>query len=1080
MKTTFLSARVRILTLLFLVGAIVFAGSLSKNFSSSAQKLEKGEGDLAPEAGTYSGRVFKDYNGNGVYDTAGGATNPAVDVGVGGVTVTLYNAVGAASGTANTASDGIFSITSTGTGPYRVEYTNLPTGFLPSVRSTDSVGAGTTTNAGSTVQFVNNGGVSNLNLAINVPNDYCQSNPLLCTAIFRPGNQSGTRSTSVAVPYNSPTVNSNLANESQTGTVYGTAYHRLSRTIFQAAYMKRHSGFGPLGTGGIYKIAMSSGSPVFAPYVDLQTIGLSTGTDPRVTAGYVLPATGSTPHWDHAAYTEVGKRAIGDLDYDEGRNILWFINLNDRRLHGIRNVNPNVTPVNADLVRDPSNNLGFSVNTSTPVTCTNGVLRPFGIKVHRGLVYVGAVCTGENAGAVAANLIAYVFSMNPSNPSAGFTEVLNFPLNYTRTASSFGGGSDTPWQPWQTSDSNRAIGGDDLSQPIVSDLEFDNDGSLIMAVKDRWGDQYAASQYRPDTAQSNTTLISEIYAFGDTLRFCSNGTAFVNPGATGCANNARPGGETAGSSQGPGGGEFYVGDWGPDSPNSFRETSHGALAFFPGSPEVVSTSLDPNNYYSNGLKWLSNTSGDRTRAYNVFVGSSMNTTNDFNKGNGLGDVELLCDSAPIEVGNRLWIDTDNDGVQDPTESVAPNVPVQLWADTDTNGTVDAQVGATTSNSNGHYIFGGASNANMLTYTCGTTTGTADVRVNASSDDAEQQTTGGTVVLNGTDLDFFGETNGGGTAYSNLGVRFNGLNIPQGATITSASIEFTANNSTTVSAGTPAITIQGENADNAATFTVAANNISGRTWLSGQDVLWNPGGWTQNSTTNASTPSLVNIVQSIVNRGAWASGNSMAFRFTGTSTAAIYREAESWDDNPAAAPRLVVTYTANATCNRRVEPNTAYQVRIPSSAFNIGQPLGGYVYTRNDVDSGPNSDARDSDGTFSGGHVVKNFTTGGSGDNNHTYDFGFLLAPTAANVSVEGRVLLSAGNGIRNATVVLTEADGTQHVTRTGSFGFYRFTDIEAGQAVVVSISSKRFVFNPSSRVVNVTDNIADLDFIAQE
>jgi hypothetical protein len=92
----------------------------------------------------------------------------------------------------------------------------------------------------------------------------------------------------------------------------------------------------------------------------------------------------------------------------------------------------------------------------------------------------------------------------------------------------------------------------------------------------------------------------------------------------------------------------------------------------------------------------------------------------------------------------------------------------------------------------------------------------------------------------------------------------------------------------------------------------------------------------------------------------------------------------------------------------------------------------------------------------------------------------FLPPTAANVSVDGRVMLEAGNGVRNATVILTEANGTQRTAVTGSFGYYRFDEIEAGQTVVVSIRSKRFTFNPSSRIVSLTDSVADLDFIAQE
>ena len=646
-------------------------------------------------AGTIAGRVFQDYNGNGTFDTVGTVALPAIDAGVQNVTVTAYDSNGAAQGSAVTAATGIYSITATGTGPYRIEFTNLPANYQPSARSTDSVTGGTTTNAGSTVQFVANGNTADVNLAINVPEDYCQNNPSLCTSIARPGNQTQTLSTTVSFPYEAPTANTTLANESQTGAVYGVAYQRTTKTVFQSAYMKRHAGFGSLGTGGIYKVDLSSGSPVFGTYVNVQSIGLNTGTDPRVTAGYTLPATGATKDWDYAAYTEVGKRSIGDMDYDAGRNTLWFINLNDRRLHGIKNVNPAVTPVNADLVRDSSNALGYSVNTPTPITCTNGVLRPFGLKIYRGLVYVGAVCTGESAGATAANLTAYVFSINPDAATPAFTQVITYPLNYSRTKMAYGNSS--PWQPWINSDSNRAFTVGGLSQPMVGDIEFDKDGSLILGLRDRFGDQYAVGQYLPDSTRPTAVTTGEIYGFGDILRFCNSGGTLLNPATAGCANNPRPVSENVenlGSSQGPGGGEFYGGDWGPTDADQFAENMHGALAFLPGSNRVVGTALDPNQFYDNGMIYLSNTDGSKLASYQVYAGSNLSSTNDFNKGNGLGDLELLCDSAPIEIGNRVWRDTNGNGVQDPGEAGISGVTVRLYnaantliatAVTDTNG-----------------------------------------------------------------------------------------------------------------------------------------------------------------------------------------------------------------------------------------------------------------------------------------------------------------------------------------------------------------------------------------------------------
>ena len=40
----------------------------------------------------------------------------------------------------------------------------------------------------------------------------------------------------------------------------------------------------------------------------------------------------------------------------------------------------------------------------------------------------------------------------------------------------------------------------------------------------------------------------------------------------------------------------------------------------------------------------------------------------FLKVNGMSDIEALCDQAPIQIGNRVWIDSDFDGIQDPGET----------------------------------------------------------------------------------------------------------------------------------------------------------------------------------------------------------------------------------------------------------------------------------------------------------------------------------------------------------------------------------------------------------------------------
>jgi hypothetical protein len=94
------------------------------------------------------------------------------------------------------------------------------------------------------------------------------------------------------------------------------------------------------------------------------------------------------------------------------------------------------------------------------------------------------------------------------------------------------------------------------------------------------------------------------------------------------------------------------------------------------------------------------------------------------------------------------------------------------------------------------------------------------------------------------------------------------------------------------------------------------------------------------------------------------------------------------------------------------------------------------------------------------------------------NFGISLAPSAANVSVSGRVLTADGRGIRNTVVILTDPKGVSRTVTTSTFGYYRFDEVPSGETYVLSVSSKRYQFE--SRIVAVQDEIANLDFIAQE
>ncbi|MEZ5426257.1 MAG: choice-of-anchor Q domain-containing protein [Pyrinomonadaceae bacterium] len=104
-------------------------------------------------------------------------------------------------------------------------------------------------------------------------------------------------------------------------------------------------------------------------------------------------------------------------------------------------------------------------------------------------------------------------------------------------------------------------------------------------------------------------------------------------------------------------------------------------------------------------------------------------------------------------------------------------------------------------------------------------------------------------------------------------------------------------------------------------------------------------------------------------------------------------------------------------------------------------------------------------------------TASDGTNSNITDYALnILAPTAAGISVSGRVLTNSGRGIFNAVVTLTEQTGARRMVRTNQFGYFNFVEIGAGQTIVLSVSSKQYHF--VDQVLFVSEDAKGLDFIA--
>jgi hypothetical protein len=176
-----------------------------------------------------------------------------------------------------------------------------------------------------------------------------------------------------------------------------------------------------------------------------------------------------------------------------------------------------------------------------------------------------------------------------------------------------------------------------------------------------------------------------------------------------------------------------------------------------------------------------------------------------------------------------------------------------------------------------------------------TGGTLDKRVAAGSDDAEEATSG-SVDLSSSDLEFVTDK----TVQQTVGIRFTGLAIPPGATITSASIQFTADEAQSVNTS---LSIRAQASDTASTFTTTTGNVSSRPRTS-TAVAWSPAPWTVGAAgADQRTPDLSAVVNEVVSRPGWASGNALAFIVTGTG----HRTADAYDGGSAVAPLLHVEY-----------------------------------------------------------------------------------------------------------------------------------------------------------------------------
>jgi hypothetical protein len=248
-------------------------------------------------------------------------------------------------------------------------------------------------------------------------------------------------------------------------------------------------------------------------------------------------------------------------------------------------------------------------------------------------------------------------------------------------------------------------------------------------------------------------------------------------------------------------------------------------------------------------------------------------------------------------------DSDTDADADSDSDADTDVDTDVDTDSDSDTDVDTDMD-TDSDADSDTDTDADTDADTDTGTGAAITDTV-ASVSAGSDDAEELISGGGdysighVAVTSSDLEMVDDSGWHGGDQL-IGLRFPGLAVPQGSTIESAFVRLTADGS---DSGATSLTLSAQAANNALAFTAATNDISSR-MQTAASVDWSSvGAWTDGA--QYDSPDIAALVQEVVNRPGWASGNALAIFVEGSGL----RTAYSYDGDPAAGAELHVSYSA---------------------------------------------------------------------------------------------------------------------------------------------------------------------------
>lgn len=217
---------------------------------------------------------------------------------------------------------------------------------------------------------------------------------------------------------------------------------------------------------------------------------------------------------------------------------------------------------------------------------------------------------------------------------------------------------------------------------------------------------------------------------------------------------------------------------------------------------------------------------------------------------------------------------------------------EFTATANTNGIITIQTETITDNATvGGIEIHGQSSGSVI----------SENRVNASSDDAEENYSTGSTSLNSGDLELITDFDNGDQL---VGIRFINHGIPAGVTIEQAYLQFTCDEA---GSGATVVDIRGELSTDAETFSATTNNISGRTTTSAS-TNWSIPAWNSAGAAGVDQRStdISPVVQEVVNQSGYSESSAFVFIISGSGT----RTAESYDGGAGVAALLHVQYSTD--------------------------------------------------------------------------------------------------------------------------------------------------------------------------